>query len=169
MSRNVRELWMSCNSGSTSVWVWRLRIFPLVKSARMYAQVCFGNYLFKLFKKCMSEHPYQYFVLRFQEFKMYMLNLNCKLTLQSLLLFSVSDQDLWDIRVMNGTSAKAAVLICATVCHNYTCWNWSVLTGWHELGLMSESNISNEEQTRTQNICCPPSPSQPMKPRKVVH
>lgn len=75
---------------STCEWVWNLRIFPLVKSARMYAQVCFGNYLFKLFKKCMSKHPYQYFVLGFQVFIMYICSLNCKLTLQSLLfLFSV--------------------------------------------------------------------------------
>lgn len=80
-----RELSMSCNSESTSAW--HLRTFPLVKSARMYAQVHFGNYLFKLFKKCMSKHPYQYFVWRFQFFKMYVLNLNCKLTLQSLLFF----------------------------------------------------------------------------------
>lgn len=40
-------------------------------------KLCFGNYLFKLFKKCMSKHPYQYLVLC-------IFNLNCKLTLQSL-------------------------------------------------------------------------------------
>lgn len=46
-------------------------------------KLCFGNYLFKLFKKCMSKHPYQYLVLC-------IFNLNCKLTLQSLVFeFSV--------------------------------------------------------------------------------
>lgn len=59
----LENCWLSCNSESTSVWVWHL-IFPLVKSARMYAQVCFGKYLFKLFKKCMSKHPYQYFCFK---------------------------------------------------------------------------------------------------------
>lgn len=95
-------------------------------------QVCFGNYLFKLFKKCMSKHPYQYFVLRFQLFKMYILNLNCKLTLQSLFFLFVSNQDLWETRVINEPSAKASVLICTTVCQHYyfpsKCWGWTVYT-----------------------------------------
>lgn len=68
------------NSESTCVWHFK----KLVKSDRMYAQICFGNYLFKLFNYFMSKHPYQYFVLC-------IFNLNCKLTLQSLVLRSVSD------------------------------------------------------------------------------
>lgn len=40
-------------------------------------KLCFGNYLFKLFKKCVSKPPYQYLVLC-------VFNLNCNLTLQSL-------------------------------------------------------------------------------------
>lgn len=56
---NVKLLW---TSSTVKARVWPLRIFLLIKSARMYAQVCFGIYLFKLFKKRMSKHPYQYFV-----------------------------------------------------------------------------------------------------------
>lgn len=68
-----RELLMSCDSESTSVWVKikkeKRKIFPPVKSARMYAHVCFGNYLFKLFKRRMSKHPYQYFFVWNVRFK----------------------------------------------------------------------------------------------------
>lgn len=47
--------------------------------------ISFGNYLFTLFKEFMSKHPYQY--LFNDLLKMYVLNLNRKLALQSLFLF----------------------------------------------------------------------------------
>lgn len=59
------------------------------ESTRMYAQVCFTNYLFKLFKKHMSKHPYQYFWFNFSVSKLFIMNLSCKLTIQSVFYFSV--------------------------------------------------------------------------------
>ena len=65
-----RELLMSCNSEK------HLCVgmsFKNLSSCKFSQNVCtslfFANYLFKLFKKCMSKHPYQYFVSRFQLFK----------------------------------------------------------------------------------------------------
>lgn len=87
---------MSCSSESTSlVWVelfnrssHKVKKIYIKKSARMYAQVCFTNYLFKLFKKHMSKHPYQYFEFKKKIcfLRMFTMNLSCKLTLQSLIL-----------------------------------------------------------------------------------
>lgn len=62
----------------------------------MYAQVCFGNYLFKLFKeKHMSKHPYQYFLLRLQLLKMYIFKpqLQAK-SPKPFIVFQVSNQSL---------------------------------------------------------------------------
>ena len=43
LSRGVPDSVVSCNSESTCVGMTLKRIVPLVKSARMYAQVCFGK------------------------------------------------------------------------------------------------------------------------------
>lgn len=122
------------------VWVWHLRTFPRVKSARMYAQVCFGNYLFKLFKKCMSKHPYQYFVLRLQLFKMYILNLNCKLTLQSLFFFCFQSVKSGLVRNLGDYwHLGQSLLICTTVCQDYIfpfkCWGLGQFKNRVTLGL----------------------------------
>lgn len=139
LSRNVRELLMSCNSWKAPLWVWHIRIFPLVKSARMYAQVCFGNYLFKLFKKCMSKHPYQYFILRIHLFQMNILNLNFKLILQSLLFLcrqvGTCEEPVWLV------TPWPSVLTCTTVCQDYTFSSSAVIGQFRcELCLMPQTN-----------------------------
>lgn len=74
------------------------------------------------------------FVWKFQLFKIYILNLNCKLTLQSLffwlLLFSKCQiRTREKTQVIKNASAKASVLTCTTVCQDYTfplkCLKWS--------------------------------------------
>lgn len=135
---------MSFNSWkSTSVWVWHLRIFPLVKSARMYAQVCFGNYLFKLFKKRMSKHPYQYFILRIKLFKTNILNLNFKLNLQSLLFLFVVVKSGLVRNLCDRWHLGLRLLTCTTVCQDYTFPSSAVIGQFQfrcELRLMLQTN-----------------------------
>ena len=105
LSRHVKELLTSCNSESTSVWRQLVGIFPLLKSARMYAQVwkLFIQIIKKKKKKkktlCWNIHISILFE-NFSCFKVILLNLNCKLTLQSLpFVFRVSNQNWWETRV----------------------------------------------------------------------
>lgn len=95
------------NGESTCVWHFK----KLVKSDRMYAQICFGNYLFKLFKKKKNVQT------SISVFCCMHFNLNCKLTLQSLVLHSVSD--------LNQTS----VLV------------WTLVPAWHRSRSMGKFNV----------------------------
>lgn len=130
------------------VWVWHLRIFPLCKISQNVCTSLFWKIIYsKLFKKCTSKHPYQYFVLKFHLFKMYILNLNCKANFPKpffclfVFVFKVSN------RVIKDIPAKASVLTCTTVCQDYTfpfkCLKWSV----QEQGPVSQRRL------RSKTVC----------------
>lgn len=96
---------------STSVWTFK----ESVQSARMYAQVCFGNYLFKLFKEIYVKASISVFCLEISV----VWNVRFKPQLQAnspkpLLFFKVSNQDWCD------SSAKASLLTRTTVCQENT-------------------------------------------------
>lgn len=127
------------------VWVWHLRIFPLCKISQNVCTSLFWKIIYsKLFKKCTSKHPYQYFVLKFQLFKMYVLNLNCKANFPKpffvcLFLF-LKCQTGW----LKTSQPKLQFWLVPQFCQDYTfpfkCLKWSV----QEQGPVSQRRLSSK-------------------------